>query len=69
MRVRRRYLPPGWYPGAEEKAREAIENMERSIKPEPARELQASSRTRDGSSRADWRSRFFRAFRVPWIPS
>ncbi|MGD0724670.1 MAG: AmmeMemoRadiSam system protein B [Spirochaetia bacterium] len=37
MRVRRRYLPPGWYPGAEEKAREAIENMERSIKPEPAR--------------------------------
>lgn len=37
MRVRRRYLPPGWYPGAEENAREAIENMERSINPEPAR--------------------------------
>jgi AmmeMemoRadiSam system protein B len=37
MRVRRRYLPPGWYPGAEEKAREAIEDMERSIHPEPAR--------------------------------
>jgi AmmeMemoRadiSam system protein B len=36
MRVRRRYLPPGWYPGAEEKAREAIEDMERSIDPEPA---------------------------------
>lgn len=37
MRVRKRYLPPGWYPGVEEKAREAIENMERSLNPEPAR--------------------------------
>jgi len=35
MRVRGRYLPPGWYPGAEEKAREAIEAMERSVNPEP----------------------------------
>jgi AmmeMemoRadiSam system protein B len=36
MSVRRRYLPAGWYPGAEGKARQAIESMERSINPEPA---------------------------------
>ncbi len=36
MRVRRRYLPPGWYPGVEEKAREVIENMEKSAIPGPA---------------------------------
>jgi AmmeMemoRadiSam system protein B len=35
MRVRKRYLPPGWYPGAEEKARAAIEAMERSANPGP----------------------------------
>ena len=31
MRVRKRYLPPGWYPGAEEQIRGAIEIMERSF--------------------------------------
>jgi AmmeMemoRadiSam system protein B len=36
MRVRRRYLPPGWYPGVEEEARDAIESMERSVGPGPA---------------------------------
>ena len=28
MRVRRRYLPPGWYPGSAEQTRGAIERME-----------------------------------------
>jgi len=41
MRVRRRYLPPGWYPGAEEKAREAIGAIERSINPEPGQGIAA----------------------------
>ena len=31
MRVRKRYLPPGWYPGAEEQIRDAIECMARSF--------------------------------------
>jgi len=35
MRVRKRYLPPGWYPGAEEKARQAIAGMEKSVRPGP----------------------------------
>ena len=35
MRVRKRYLPPGWYPGAEEQARDAIRKMENAAVPEP----------------------------------
>jgi hypothetical protein len=31
MRVRKRYLPPGWYPGAEKQITGAIESMERSF--------------------------------------
>jgi AmmeMemoRadiSam system protein B len=31
MHVRKRFLPPGWYPGAEEQVRGAIESMERSL--------------------------------------
>ena len=31
MHVRKRYLPPGWYPGAEEQIRGAIESMRRSF--------------------------------------
>ena len=31
MHVRKRYLPPGWYPGAAEQIRNAIERMERSF--------------------------------------
>ena len=33
MRVRKRYLPPGWYPGSAEQTREAIERMESSLLP------------------------------------
>jgi AmmeMemoRadiSam system protein B len=33
MRVRKRYLPPGWYPGAADQARGAIETMARSLPP------------------------------------
>ena len=31
MRVRKRYLPPGWYPGAADQARGAIEKMARTL--------------------------------------
>jgi MEMO1 family protein len=33
MRVRKRYLPPGWYPGAADQAKSAIERMARSLPP------------------------------------
>ncbi|HET6487535.1 MAG TPA: AmmeMemoRadiSam system protein B, partial [Spirochaetia bacterium] len=36
MRVRRRYLPPGWYPGNAEVARRKIEEMEEGIRPPSA---------------------------------
>ena len=36
MRVRKRYLPPGWYPGAAAQIRGAIELMERSFPPQHA---------------------------------
>jgi MEMO1 family protein len=35
MRVRKRFLPPGWYPGTAELVRSAIEGMERSAVPDP----------------------------------
>ena len=34
MRVRKRYLPPGWYPGAAGQTVKAIEEMARSISPD-----------------------------------
>jgi AmmeMemoRadiSam system protein B len=36
MRVRKRFLPPGWYPGTAEQTRGAIEKMARSADPSPA---------------------------------
>ena len=35
MKVRRRYLPLGWYPGAPEQIRGAIESFESSLVPDP----------------------------------
>lgn len=35
MRVRKRYLPPGWYPSGARETREAIERMLRDIRPGP----------------------------------
>jgi AmmeMemoRadiSam system protein B len=35
MRVRKRYLPPGWYPGGAKQARDAIEGMLANIRPGP----------------------------------
>ncbi len=37
MRVRKRYLPPGWYPGAAGETRSAIEKMKASLPERPAR--------------------------------
>jgi len=37
MRVRKRYLPPGWYPGDAAQTREAIEGMARTLQPGSAR--------------------------------
>jgi len=33
MRLRKRYLPPGWYPGSADRTREAIERMEKAVPP------------------------------------
>jgi AmmeMemoRadiSam system protein B len=33
MRIRKRYLPPGWYPGSADQTREAIGRMESSLAP------------------------------------
>jgi MEMO1 family protein len=41
MHVRKRYLPPGWYPGAAEQIRGTIERMERSFPPETANGIAA----------------------------
>jgi AmmeMemoRadiSam system protein B len=36
MRVRKRYLPPGWYPGTASETRDAIEEMAKSIPAGPS---------------------------------